>query len=815
MKRIIKILIFFLIEFLLAANINSVFAEWSIQTIDSIGDVGRNCSIAVDELGNIHICYRDNTSNNLKYAKYTETGWDIQIIDSVGGGATAPPNTSIVLDSSGNPHISYYDASYHNLKYAKSTGTKWSIETVDPAYLVGKCNSIVLDNSNKPHISYWDNVNADLKYAQWTGTYWSTETIDSDGWVGSYSSLAISTSGNLHISYFDATNIDLKYAKWTGTKWNTETADSGDVGPHTSIALDISGNPHISYRSQDFYVLKYAKWTGTKWITETVDSSYGGCGATSITIDNLNNPHIAYHYWYLKYANWTGDKWSIEAVDDTKNSGYHLSISLDGLNNPHIAYCDVKNWDLKYAMKIQTLIPIAVYNLKVIPVGNSKIKLTWKKSVSEDADKYRIYYSTVSNFIDYSEPKDTVSHPVETWTSPQLEAGKTYYFVVRTVDKTNNEEQNENVVSATVIENLAGVVKAAIKIPQNGKKVSGNRLMVMAEITVGEISDVKNVLFEYKKESDNVWQTILAANPNHTNPDFEHPYFIHWNVSGLEEGKYNIRAVVTDIQNISDAIPGYITVEIDHFEPDIEEGENADGEQERKEKIDNRKNNIIKIGDDDKNTVTQVIIPEGAISTETAKIFVIVNPNNSPEPSGKINSINEYRKIELEGAELTGEVSIIIPYKDEDNDKKVDGTDIPENTLSAFYYDESRRKWKKLTTELDLENNIVTVRTSHFTLFALFGAPADDYSNVSVYPNPFKPSKGHTYIKFDNLTVDTKMQILTLAGALVWEREDIDAGEVTWEVINQSGREVASGVYICLIINDFGEKKIVKVVVVR
>jgi len=458
--------------------------------------------------------------------------------------------------------------------------------------------------------------------------------------------------------------------------------------------------------------------------------------------------------------------------------------------------------------------PEPVADLLATPIEGAKIRLDWVKSVSEDADKYRIYYSTTPE-IDYDEIRDTVLHPTTTWITPQLEAGKTYYFVVRTVDKTDNEEQNENIVSATVEESLIEAVKAVIKIPQNGKKVSGNRLMVMAEIIVGEISNVKNILFEYKKEEDTVWQTIPAANSNHPNPDSEYPYFIHWDVSSLTEGKYNIRAIATDVYDVSDSNPGYITIEIDHSNPDIEERMNEAGEQERKERIDNRRNNIVKVGDNKKNTVTQVIIPEGAISTETAKISVIVNPKNPPQPSEKINPVDEYREIELEGAELTNEVSIIIPYKDEDDDGKVDGKEVPENTLSAFYYDEDRGKWEKITTELDFENNIATVKTTHFTLFALFGVPASVYNNVRVYPNPFKPSKGHSYIKFDNLTANTKIQIFDLAGKLIWEKEDIDVGEATWQVVNQAGEEVASGVYICLFTNDLGEKRIVKVVVIR
>lgn len=41
---------------------------WALQSVDSVGDVGRHTSIAVDDLGQAHISYYDVTGTNLKYA---------------------------------------------------------------------------------------------------------------------------------------------------------------------------------------------------------------------------------------------------------------------------------------------------------------------------------------------------------------------------------------------------------------------------------------------------------------------------------------------------------------------------------------------------------------------------------------------------------------------------------------------------------------------------------------------------------------------------------------------------------------------------
>ena len=389
-------------------------SNWSIETVDS-GGVGRFTSLAIDSGDSPHISYCDYANGDLKYAKWTGSGWSIETVEAAGD---VVGHTSIDLDSDNNPHISYSEYFGHiddsNLKYAKWTGSGWSIERADSSGDVGRISSLALDGNNYPHIGYSDLIelgNADLKYAKRTGSGWSTETVDTNGsisfisiavdsndnphmsyyqwiapqdahikyakWTGSGwsietvdsigdlyrygTSIVLDTNDNPHIGYHDFRKGDLKYAKWTGSGWSIETVDSyGDVGGWPSLALDSNDRPHMSYlnstivENEGVSDLKYARRTGNEWKTETVDS-VGHVGRfSSIAIDGGDNPQISYQDYTnrdLKYAFWTGSSWVLETVDSAGMVGSHTSIALDSLGNPHISYLDETNEDLKYANK--------------------------------------------------------------------------------------------------------------------------------------------------------------------------------------------------------------------------------------------------------------------------------------------------------------------------------------------------------------------------------------------------------------------------------------------------------------------------------
>jgi len=214
---------------------------WSVETVDSTGDVGVYTSLALDSSDRPHISYADRDGGSLKYATFDGSDWAIEVID--GGMSSHYEHSSIALDSSDVPHIAYYG--HGNLKYASRSGGSWSTETVDSAGTTGSFCSLMFDNENKPHISYWSFTDGKVRYATRPGVTWQITDVDD----GSYSFLALDQGDHPHIIYWE--DNQTKYGWYDGVQWNTEAV--GEAGMSSgenwrfTIATNSRGRPSVAY----------------------------------------------------------------------------------------------------------------------------------------------------------------------------------------------------------------------------------------------------------------------------------------------------------------------------------------------------------------------------------------------------------------------------------------------------------------------------------------------------------------------------------------------------------------------------------------
>jgi len=94
-----------------------------------------------------------------------------------------------------------------------------------------------------------------------------------------------------------------------------------------------------------------------------------------------------------------------------------------------------------------------------------------------------------------------------------------------------------------------------------------------------------------------------------------------------------------------------------------------------------------------------------------------------------------------------------------------------------------------------------------------------DASEIRVYPNPFRPARGHSVVVFDNLPQEmTGLLVYTPAGETVYEKEidGLPQRRMPWSVINDNGQQLASGFYIYVVKGEDGKKiKSGKLAVIR
>jgi len=371
---------------------------WSSQIVDSPGNVGQYCFLAIDSKGNPHISYYNyigGSSGTLKYASMESGIWRIQTIEAFAGGGY----TSLALDTNDNPYISY--ASGYSVKMASLESGTWKSQTVEALPFLPGSTSIALNNNWIPCVAYYVGGGAlKLHYASWESSSgkWITKEVDTGLRGGSYVSLAFDGNNKPYISYDKSTTFLWLASLEAGTTWIKQKIDFDSPGAGddlcSSIAIDSLNIPHVSVTSSispGYWCIKYISWNpaASTWEVQVhVTSSIPGY--TSLALDTNDKPHIAYYdnsslSLGLKYATLESGTWKIQTVEAGTGKGEYCSIALSN-DMPCIAYYDGTNDDLKYA--VQEYIPPVV---TVEAPSDKDIAL-------EVGSKYRISWEATDNF---------------------------------------------------------------------------------------------------------------------------------------------------------------------------------------------------------------------------------------------------------------------------------------------------------------------------------------------------------------------------------------------------------------------------------
>jgi len=203
-----------------------------------------------------------------------------------------------------------------------------------------------------------------------------------------------------------------------------------------------------------------------------------------------------------------------------------------------------------------------------------------------------------------------------------------------------------------------------------------------------------------------------------------------------------------------------------------------------------------------------------ARSFTTEVVLSLKVPHNMPAPDPVLNADMKSTGIGMEitldqAVQPVKAATLEVTY----TDAEMAGVDRSKLVLAR--YDEGSEGWIPLESISYPEQNKVTGKTTHFSLFQVMVLTAGvNLNGARIYPNPFYPNKGHTQVSMDGLPEGTAVKVYTLNGELVWEGKASAAGLAVWYGRNKAGRKVASGLYL-VHLESGGQKKIKKVSVVK
>jgi Leucine-rich repeat (LRR) protein/pimeloyl-ACP methyl ester carboxylesterase len=184
--------------------------------------------------------------------------------------------------------------------------------------------------------------------------------------------------------------------------------------------------------------------------------------------------------------------------------------------------------------------------------------------------------------------------------------------------------------------------------------------------------------------------------------------------------------------------------------------------------------------------------------------------DDPPPGTTKSATLPHYWDVDSDFSDSSFLVTITFDY----DESEVLASGLAEAELKIAYYD---TLWHPMTTNVDMDNNQVSVTSDHFSLFAIgsfTGTGIEEEPEVATlpsssglsqnYPNPFNPSTTIKYqLKGESPSTKSSMfatlKIFNIRGQLVRtlvnEEKLPGSYSVIWDGKDQNGKQVASGVY--------------------
>ncbi len=313
---------------------------WRVTTVAS--GAGNHVSLAFDPGGWPAIAYHHPAAQELRIASAGAGGWTVDTIDTDGD---VGKHCSLAFSPPGTPAIAYFDEGDDDLMFASPDGTAWSTTPVETAGDVGRDCDLAFTPAGRPAIAYVDTGDAELHYAEWDGATWQLAVVAPLDTSGGQPSLAFSPDGTPAIAYQDGEyHVDgpiIHYATRSSMTWSSApvepaSPDPGDEYKSPSLAFSAAGEPAIA---MDHYLfngaMKFAIRQSGSWQFSTFHGAGDWGFEPSLAFSPLGTPTVAFNYFPddptqvpVGFASRDGGSWNVEPVET-------LDVSLPGLSCSH------------------------------------------------------------------------------------------------------------------------------------------------------------------------------------------------------------------------------------------------------------------------------------------------------------------------------------------------------------------------------------------------------------------------------------------------------------------------------------------------
>ncbi|HOV72515.1 MAG TPA: IPT/TIG domain-containing protein [Candidatus Hydrogenedentes bacterium] len=259
--------------------------------------------------------------------------------------------------------------------------------------------------------------------------------------------------------------------------------------------------------------------------------------------------------------------------------------------------------------------------------------------------------------------------------------------------------------------------RVRVAYPPQGAMVRGNHVSLVAEVSAGDPASIASTRFEVKPVSGSTWTLLETVSG--------WPTVAHWNADAAGSGEYQLRAIATTKQGLTDVSPAVASVAVSETAP---YAESQDGNvQTLAAPVYAAVETTLSASSVDGIISVIATLPAGALSSDTSLQIRLLSPDAfAPVLSGREFATGIYIELTLQNGQhalLNGQVAtLVIRYPDADRDGIVDGTTVREEDLVLKWLNTAENRFEEIQdSTLDTRANTVTGVTDHLSVFGPVG----------------------------------------------------------------------------------------------